>query len=82
MDGVVRSTGYSATMGNYIILAHHSGYSTLYAHLSSILVRTGARVSTTTIIGRVGNTGYSTGPHLHFTVWKNGITVNPMTLMR
>jgi murein DD-endopeptidase MepM/ murein hydrolase activator NlpD len=82
MDGVVRSTGYSATMGNYIILAHHSGYSTLYAHLSSILVRTGARVSTTTVIGRVGNTGYSTGPHLHFTVWKNGITVNPMTLMR
>lgn len=82
MEGTVSATGYSAVSGNYIVLAHHSGYSTMYAHLSSIAVRTGQRVSTSTIIGAVGSTGYSTGPHLHFTVQKYGRLVNPMTLLR
>jgi murein DD-endopeptidase MepM/ murein hydrolase activator NlpD len=78
----VSAVGYSAVSGNYVILAHHSGYSTMYAHLSSIAVRTGQRVSTSTVIGAVGSTGYSTGPHLHFTVKKYGRLVNPMTLLR
>jgi murein DD-endopeptidase MepM/ murein hydrolase activator NlpD len=82
MEGSVSATGYSAVSGNYVVLAHHSGYSTMYAHLSSIAVRTGQRVSTSTIIGAVGSTGYSTGPHLHFTVQKHGRLVNPMTLLR
>jgi murein DD-endopeptidase MepM/ murein hydrolase activator NlpD len=82
MEGSVSAVGYSAVSGNYIILAHHSGYSTMYAHLSSIAVRTGQRVSTSTVIGAVGSTGYSTGPHLHFTVKKYGRLVNPMTLLR
>lgn len=82
MEGRVSSTGTSTVMGNYIIISHHSGYSTLYAHLSSIAVKRNAWVGTGTIIGRVGNTGYSTGPHLHFTVRKNGYTLNPMTLLR
>ena len=82
MEGSVSAVGYSAVSGNYVVLAHHSGYSTMYAHLSSIAVRTGQRVSTSTVVGAVGSTGYSTGPHLHFTVKKYGRLVNPMTLLR
>jgi murein DD-endopeptidase MepM/ murein hydrolase activator NlpD len=82
MEGSVSAIGYSAVSGNYVVLAHHSGYSTMYAHLSSVAVRTGQRVSTSTVIGAVGSTGYSTGPHLHFTVQKHGRLVNPMTLLR
>ncbi|MBN1520514.1 MAG: M23 family metallopeptidase [Spirochaetales bacterium] len=82
MEGVVTAVGYSTVAGNYVIISHHSGYSTLYAHLSSTLVKNRQRVSTATVIGRVGSTGYSTGPHLHFTVNKNGRTLNPMTVLR
>ncbi len=81
MEGVVSATGYSSTSGNYIVLRHHSGYSTLYAHLDRIDVRPGRSVSQSTVIGTVGNTGYSTGPHLHFTVSKYGRTMNPMTVL-
>jgi murein DD-endopeptidase MepM/ murein hydrolase activator NlpD len=82
MEGTVSATGFSTISGNYVVLSHHSGYSTMYAHLSSIAVRQGQRVSTSTILGAVGSTGYSTGPHLHFTVQKHGRLVNPMTLLR
>jgi murein DD-endopeptidase MepM/ murein hydrolase activator NlpD len=82
MSGRVITTAYNDTYGNYIVLSHHSGYNTLYAHLSSILVRSGAYVVTGERIGLVGSTGKSTGPHLHFTVYKNGVTVNPRTLIR
>jgi len=82
MEGVVSATGFSTSTGNYIIISHHSGYSTLYAHLSKISVKPGARVTVASIIGNVGNTGYSTGPHLHFAVRKYGATVNPMTVLR
>ena len=81
LDGKVTATGYNATYGNYIIVTHHSGYKTLYAHLSSITCRKGNFVYTNTMIGRVGSTGMSTGPHLHFTVYKNGKTVNPALLL-
>jgi murein DD-endopeptidase MepM/ murein hydrolase activator NlpD len=82
LAGQVSSTGYSATYGNYIIVSHHSGYKTLYGHLSAILVVRGQNVDTNTRIGRVGNTGLSTGPHLHFTVFKSGKTVNPLGLLK
>ncbi|OHD29088.1 MAG: hypothetical protein A2087_11065 [Spirochaetes bacterium GWD1_61_31] len=82
MEGRVSQTGYSAILGNFVMLTHHSGYSTVYAHLSAILVRTGSRVAMGAAIGRVGSTGYSTGPHLHFTIRKNGQTINPMTMLR
>ena len=68
--------------GNFILVSHHSGYRTFYAHLSRARVREGAYVATGERIGDVGSTGLSTGPHLHFTVYKNGVTVNPRTLMR
>lgn len=81
LDGKVTATGYNATYGNYVIITHHSGYKTLYGHMSSINCKKGNFVYTTTMIGRVGSTGMSTGPHLHFTVYKNGKTVNPSLLI-
>ncbi len=56
---------------------HNDTYSTLYAHMSSTAVSTGEYVSKGQVIGYEGNTGDSTGPHLHFEVWQNGTRVNP-----
>jgi len=82
MTGRVSSAGWDSIFGNYIIISHHSGYRTLYGHLSRIRVRTNAYVAQNEHIGDVGNTGLSTGPHLHFTVFKNWVAVNPLALMR
>ncbi len=81
MEGRVSTTGYNAVSGNFVIISHHSGYASMYAHLDRIDVRKGQSVSIGTRIGAVGNTGYSTGSHLHFTVLKNGRTVNPMLVL-
>lgn len=81
LDGVVVETGYDVTYGNYVIISHHSGYQTLYGHMNTILAHEGQHVTTSTRIGLVGNTGQSTGPHLHFTVYKNHATLNPATLL-
>lgn len=81
MAGRVSAVGYDTTWGNYIAITHHSGYRTFYAHLSVIRVRNGAYVRVNDRIGDIGSTGLSTGPHLHFTVFKNGVTVNPRLLM-
>jgi murein DD-endopeptidase MepM/ murein hydrolase activator NlpD len=81
LEGKVTAVGYNATYGNYVIITHHSGYKTLYGHMKSTACRTGNFVYTNTIIGYVGSTGMSTGPHLHFTVYKNGKTINPMTVL-
>ncbi|MCQ2573780.1 MAG: M23 family metallopeptidase [Treponema sp.] len=81
LDGRVSFTGYNETYGNYVIITHHSGYKTLYAHMSSISCKKGQYVYTNTIIGKVGSTGMSTGPHLHFAVYKNGKGMNPMSLI-
>jgi murein DD-endopeptidase MepM/ murein hydrolase activator NlpD len=82
MSGRVSRVGYDNSLGNYVIISHHSGYRTLYGHMSVIRVRTGAYVVMGERIGDVGSTGLSTGPHLHFTVYKDGVTVNPRTLMK
>ena len=81
LDGTVTAVGYNATYGNYVIITHHSGYKTLYGHMKATACRTGNFVYTNTIIGYVGSTGMSTGPHLHFTVYKNGKTINPLTVL-
>jgi murein DD-endopeptidase MepM/ murein hydrolase activator NlpD len=82
MAGRVSQTGYDAVFGNYVVISHHSGYRTLYGHMSVIRTRNGAYVGTGERIGDVGSTGLSTGPHLHFMVYKNGVTVNPRSLIK
>jgi murein DD-endopeptidase MepM/ murein hydrolase activator NlpD len=82
MSGRVSAVGWDDSFGNYVVVSHHSGYRTLYAHMSVTRVKSGAYVGTGERIGDVGSTGRSTGPHLHFTVYKNGVTVNPRTLMK
>jgi len=82
MSGRVAQVGYSEIFGNFVVLNHHSGYRTLYAHLHTVRTRTGANVATGERIGDMGNSGLTTGSHLHFTVYRNGATVNPRTLMR
>ena len=57
------------------------GYSTVYGHLSKILVKKGEWIEKGQIIGKLGSSGRSTGPHLHFEVWKGGKTINPLKLM-
>ena len=81
LDGTVTAVGYNATYGNYVIITHHSGYKTLYGHMKATACKRGNFVYTNTVIGYVGSTGMSTGPHLHFTVYKNGKTINPMAVL-
>jgi murein DD-endopeptidase MepM/ murein hydrolase activator NlpD len=82
MSGRVTAAGYDDISGNHVVITHHSGYRTLYAHMSVIRAKAGSYVRTGDRIGDVGSTGLSTGPHLHFTVYKNGVTVNPRQLMK
>ena len=82
LAGRVSQVGYDSVLGNFVAISHHSGYRTVYAHMSVIRTRTGAYVAAGERIGDVGSTGLSTGPHLHFTVYKNGVLVNPRSLMR
>jgi murein DD-endopeptidase MepM/ murein hydrolase activator NlpD len=76
-DGVVTFTGNRGGYGNLVILDHGYGYSTTYGHLSRMLVKAGDRVKRGVQIAAVGNTGRSTGPHLHYEVRIHGIPVNP-----
>lgn len=78
-DGVVESVNYSYNgYGNEILINHGYGYKTRYAHLSGFKVRAGERVKRGDMIGVVGSTGKSTGPHLHYEVLKNNVAVNPV----
>jgi len=76
--GTVIFSGWNGGFGNCIIIDHGGGYATLYAHNSANLVRVGQQVYRGQVIARVGSTGNSTGPHLHFEVHVNGRRVNPM----
>lgn len=76
------STGWNGGYGNVIKIQHSNGLVTLYAHLQSIKVVKGQRVSRGQTIGLVGNSGRSTGPHLHFEVIKNGVKVNPLNYVK
>ena len=82
MNGTVAFVGWSNVFGNYIIVNHPNGYQTLYGHLSASRVKKGQGVTQATVIGLVGSTGYSTGAHLHFTVYKNGRLVNPSSVLK
>lgn len=76
--GTVTTSGYSSAWGNYIIISHGGGITTLYAHMSKRSVSKDDKVKQGDIIGYSGNTGYSTAPHLHFEISKNGATYNPL----
>jgi len=80
-DGVVVSTGWNGGYGKAVTIDHGDGYKTLYGHMSVIYAKPGQRVKAGKIIGRVGSTGLSTGPHLHFTLWHNGRLLNPMDIL-
>jgi murein DD-endopeptidase MepM/ murein hydrolase activator NlpD len=75
--GIVRSAGRNGNSGKMVRIRHSNGYETLYLHLSRINVKAGARVEQGELIGWVGSTGLSTGPHLDFRVLRNGKAINP-----
>lgn len=79
--GRVTFTGWNGGYGKAVIITHDNGYRTLYGHLSRIMVQRGQKVKKGQLIGRVGSTGLSTGPHLHFTLWHNGTLLNPMEVL-
>ncbi len=80
LAGTVTAAGFHSVYGNYVIVTHHSGYRTLYGHMVGIKARKGQSVDTRTVLGWVGTTGLSTGTHLHFSVFKYGSAVNPVSL--
>lgn len=80
MDGIVEKVGYDNRSGNYVTL-RHGNFHISYCHLSSIMVRKGEYVYPGIIVGVTGNTGRSTGSHLHLTCKKDGKSINPMNLI-
>ncbi len=81
-DGVIQVAKYNGGYGNYIKIRHNSEYSTAYGHMKAFAkgIRPGVRVKQGQVIGYVGSTGRSTGPHLHYEVIRNGRRVNPTTI--
>ena len=79
-NGTVIKAGWCGNGGNCVRIRHNSSYTTGYGHISKIATKTGRRVRQGQIIGYVGNTGMSTGPHLHYTVSHNGKFINSQKL--
>jgi murein DD-endopeptidase MepM/ murein hydrolase activator NlpD len=79
--GIVTATGSCALNGRYIRLQTDMGYAIVYAHLSEILVRKDQRVEQKEVVGLSGNTGRSSGPHLHYGVYRDGKAIDPAGLL-
>lgn len=79
--GTVTHAGPAGTYGNLVMIKHDNGFETRYAHLSAVDVKAGQRVEAGELVGKVGSTGYSMGPHLHFEVRKDGKTLDPEPLL-
>ena len=79
-DGRVTSSGWAGGYGNMVRIAHAGGIQTMYGHMSRIVARAGTMVRQGQVIGYVGSTGLSTGPHLHYEVLKDGRAVNPTSV--
>lgn len=77
--GTVIVSQYSSSYGNYVVVSHGSGNTTLYGHMSSRKVEVGQYVNQGDVLGITGSTGNSTGPHLHFEVTENGVRINPLS---
>ena len=82
MAGSVEDVGYNVNYGNYVIMNHADGFQTLYGHLSSALVAIGQQLSQGSVVGLSGSTGYSTGPHLHFGLFKRSLLLNPLKYLK
>jgi len=80
-DGTVALIGTDPIMGNMIIVNHEAGYQTIYGHLAEVYVQLNDAVRSGMIIGAVGTTGYSTGPHLHFEIRRRGASRDPAALL-
>ena len=78
---LANTSGWGGGYGNYVVIDHGGGVTTLYAHMSSVSVSEGQMVSQGTVIGITGNTGASTGPHLHYEVRINGVYQNPLNYL-
>ncbi len=76
-DGVVARAGYAGGYGLVVMIKHEWGYTTLFGHCSRLLVKEGRKVSRGDIIALMGSTGRSTGPHVHYEIWRNGKRVDP-----
>ncbi len=77
-DGKIMQAGWNGGYGNFVSIRHNGTYTTNYGHLSKFAVKKGASVKQGQVIGYVGSTGFSTGPHLHYEMVKNGVKVNPL----
>lgn len=77
-DGIVILTGEDESRGIHVVIQHGASYQTWYTHLHRFIVKEGDKVKAGSEIGQVGSTGYSTGPHLHYEVKKDGVRVNPL----
>jgi murein DD-endopeptidase MepM/ murein hydrolase activator NlpD len=82
-SGRVEFAGWdSAGYGNMVLIDHGNGYKTRYGHMSVLMVISGQTVKRGDTIGRMGNTGHSTGPHTHFEIYQNGVRVNPLLFLK
>jgi murein DD-endopeptidase MepM/ murein hydrolase activator NlpD len=81
MEGRVTDTGFNSSYGNYVLVSHEGGFQTLYGHLKKFLVSDGQYVSQGQQVGLMGNTGYSTGTHLHFSIFKWNNPLNPLNYL-
>lgn len=81
-DGVVNKAFYNSSYGNYVLIDHDNGYSTTFSHMKKFVVRPGEKVRRGQLIGYVGNTGRSTGPHLHYEVLLDGDPIDPEVFMK
>lgn len=77
-NGTVVSAGWNGAYGKMVSIRHNGTYQTNYGHMSKVAVKRGAKVNQGDVIGYVGSTGFSTGPHVHYEMVKNGVKINPM----
>ncbi|MCS7164388.1 MAG: M23 family metallopeptidase [Thermodesulfovibrio sp.] len=81
-DGIVVFSGYQGRNGNVVVIKHGYGFTTVYAHNKQNLVSVGQKVKRGDVIAISGSTGFTTGPHLHYEVWKNNLPVNPLSYLK
>ncbi|UCE80101.1 MAG: M23 family metallopeptidase [Nitrospiraceae bacterium] len=81
-DGIVSFSGWAGGNGNLVVVEHGHGYSTFYAHNKKVNVKVGQEVRRGDIISFIGSTGNSTGPHVHYEIWKEGKSLNPYKFIK